>query len=142
MISPLINSIVVAGFGFLIGTVLQIAMGVMPERMRETNPVTFGKGLRGFIDSANKNAEESREMVQAAGPGFKSAMFAFYGLIAVLILIIIYSPLVMNWTVFLLSLFTGFTLYMWIFKQAKEGKIGSLSSSTSDSSQDTSEDDQ
>ncbi len=133
MISPLINSIVIAGFGFFIGIVLQIAMSIMPERNRESHSLKFNKGLQGFIDDANKSAKESREMVQTAGPAFWMSMFAFYGLIAILILIIIYSPLVMNWLVFLLALFTGFGLFEWIFTRAKAGKMSSPSNPSNDS---------
>jgi hypothetical protein len=133
MISPLINSFVVAGFGFFIGIVLQIAMSVMPERNREPHSLKFNRGLRGFIDDANKSAEESREMIRTAGPVLWMGMFAFYALIAILILIIIYSPLVMNWLVFLLAFFTGFGLFEWIFTRAKAGKMAPASSSPDDS---------
>ena len=42
MISPLINSIVLAGFGFFIGIVLQIAMSVMPDRKMKSSSLNFG----------------------------------------------------------------------------------------------------
>ncbi len=135
MINPLINSIVVGGFGFLIGIVLQIAMRVMPERMKTSSSINFEKGLRGFIDSAMSSAERSREMVQSEGQGIKGAMLAFYGLIGVLILVLLYSPLLMNWPAFLLSLLGGFLLFEILFKGAITGKIVSPSSSASNSSE-------
>ncbi len=135
MINPLINSIVVGGFGFIIGIVLQIAMRVMPERMKTSSSINFEKGLRGLFDSAMSSAERSREMVQSERQGIKGAMLAFYGLIGVLILVLLYSPLLMNWPAFLLSLLVGFLLFEIIFKGAITGKIVSPSSSTSNSSE-------
>ncbi|HXF86462.1 MAG TPA: hypothetical protein VNK49_13850 [Anaerolineales bacterium] len=137
MISPLINTIVIAGFGFFIGIILQITINVMPRK--EPYSINFDKGLQDFIDRAKKSAEESREMVRTAGSDLRIGMFAFYGLIALLILVLIYSPLAMNWPVFLLALFAGFLLFEWIFKRAKAGKISSPSTSPTSSPPKTSD---
>jgi hypothetical protein len=123
MIHPLINSIVLAVFGFIISIVLKIAMRVSPESKRAVDSLNFGKGLRGFVNLAIKNAEEGREISRTAGSSYWIAVIAYFGLIIVLILVLIYSPITMNWYVFLLSLGVGSLLFDWIFKLAKSGRI-------------------
>lgn len=134
MISPLINSIVIAAFGFFIGSILQIAMIVNPEKSRDSITTSTGRrGWGGFVDYAKEAAEEGREHAQNAPGQFWVATFGFYGLIAILILVLIYSPLEMNWLIFLVALMAGFMLFDRIFQKAKAGKIPPASSSPDDS---------
>ena len=134
IISPLINSIVIAAFGFFIGVILQIVMIVNPEKSRDSITTSTGRrGWRGFIDYAKEAAKEGRENAQNAPRQFWVAAFAFYGLIAILILVLIYSPLEMNWLVFLVASIAGFALFDSIFQKAKAGKMPPASSSTDDS---------
>jgi hypothetical protein len=130
MISPLMNAIVIAAIGFFMGIVLQIAVIIMPARERPLHSISFNTGLRGFIDSTRKNADQDAEFYRHAPRQFWSATLAFYGLIAILVLVIVYSPLTMNWPVFLVALVAAAGVSEGIFERAKAGKfpLGSSSS--------------
>ena len=50
-------------------------------------------------------------------------LIAFYGLIAVLILIVKYGPIEMNWWILIGSISTGFVVMDFIYYKAKKGKL-------------------
>lgn len=118
MINPLVNSIVISAFGFLIGIILQITMMVMPEKNRQGGMTSkTSKGLQRFMERVRENQQEGRDVWK--NKSAITAMITFYAVIAILILVIKYSPLEMHWTVFLVSTLIGFAIFEIIHERAK-----------------------
>jgi len=133
MISPLVNSIVISAFGFLIGAILQITMKTIPERSRRGGlPSETNKGMKAFMEGVREAQQEGVDAWK--NNSTRTAMIAFYALIVVLILVIKYSPLEMNWTVFLVTALISNMIFDTIHERAKK-RESSLESDSSDNSQ-------
>jgi hypothetical protein len=130
MINTIINGVVLAIFGLIIGAVLQLLGlmegGVSSDLLRNTREKrnSIGKiGWKGFIKESLKAAEEGRKLMQTMPRSRMILLIAFYGLIAVLILIVKYGPIEMNWWILIGSISTGFVVMDFIYYKAKKGKL-------------------
>lgn len=125
MIEPWINGIAVGVFGFLTGGVTgfyAIVSGIDRQASgRRRGPRNWS--LSGTLDTAREEAAAGRVDWKLLPRSGKAALLAFYGLIAVMIIFIRFSPVTMNWWAFLGSLFAGYTAVDLIFNAARKGKL-------------------
>ena len=140
MVDPMINAFVLVMFGLLIGVSLQVTILIAPETGSAENTSrgqqeTEGEIrtrqpslLRRILSAANASAEEGRQVAANMPTSGRLAMGTFYGLIAMLAIVLWYSPVRMNWWILLGSILAGTLISQWIFALAKAGKIHSRGS--------------
>ncbi|MDQ4075914.1 MAG: hypothetical protein M3220_06655 [Chloroflexota bacterium] len=135
MVDPMINAFVLVMFGLLIGVSLQVTILIMPETgpARSTSRGQHGTEgdlqtrppgfLHRMLGAANAAAEEGRQAASSMPRSGRLAMGTFYGLIAMLVIVLWYSPVRMNWWILLGSILAGSLISQWTFALAKAGKI-------------------
>lgn len=139
MIDPIINGIVMAIFGLIIGGIGSFSMllsGASLEIfMRGAHKRPNGekkRNLLSIIRDVEERAKERRLIVKSIPRSVKLFMAAFYGLIIILVIIVKYSPLEMSWLVFIISILVGYIVVDRLFSFAREGKIHTKSKSRFD----------
>ena len=130
MIDPIINGTILIVFGLAMGAILQLygllARGFTSQTLRRKVSSEEGKGnitLRRLLRESKKKAEEGRTSVQTMPKSGVISMIAAYGLIIVIILIVKFSPVEMQWFIFIGAILVGFMAMDRIFTLARKGKI-------------------
>ena len=135
MVDPMINTFVLVMFGLFIGVSLQVAFVISPHTGSDRSTLRGQRGtedemqtrqssiLRRMLSAANVAAGEGRQAASNMPRSGWLAVGTFYGLIAILIIVLWYSPVRMNWWILLGSIFAGYILSQGVFALAKAGKI-------------------
>jgi hypothetical protein len=138
MINPWLNGLVVGVFGFLTGAVLgfygivtEAARSIQQEALRRKSAGRKARESRPWTIFSIKEFFEIYELSNAEREAYDKlmprsgwmAMLSFFGLIAVTILFIKFSPLTMNWWAFLGAFFAGFVAAKHAFESARAGKL-------------------
>jgi hypothetical protein len=113
MIYPTVNTVVIAIFGLIIGGTLSL-QGIL------------WKGEQERVRRQAKTAKEMQESISLANmpPSAFLSMIAVYGLVIVLIVIVKFSFVKMEWAVFFIFFFAGFAILQYLFYLATKGKMG------------------
>lgn len=134
MIEPIISAVLVAIFGLIIGGLLGLAMlfGGYSREMSRLHTHRRAEGeernwaLHDFIKDAEERAEEGRRIARSMPRSARLFTAAFYGLIIILAIVIISTPLEMSllgFIVSVISLLIGYYAVQRLFSIAKEGRI-------------------
>ncbi len=102
MIDPIINGVVQALLGFTIGTVLQLTY---------------------VVSIVHRLYKKNKTQTQTTKSSILISLPAFFGVIAVLMLIAYLSPIEIEWVLFISSIIGGFFAMRIIFSRAKMGRI-------------------
>lgn len=131
VVDPTVNALVLAMSGLLIGVTLQVAYVITSEARSGRNAVddrpetgpqspTRGQGFfERILTMANVAAEQGVEDATSMPRSGRVATAAFYGLVAMLVAVLWYSPLEVVWWVLLGSVFAGFMVSEYIFTRAR-----------------------
>ena len=113
--------IVMVLFGLLTGVILD----VVQKRSKVPERTYHEKKNESTIDYMHRIGKEYREEVRVSflNRPLLIGIVIFYALIALLIFVLLYSPVQMNWPIFLVSALGGFMITEIIFSLAKAGKI-------------------
>ncbi len=122
MVDPIVNTTVIVLFGLLIGVVLQAA-GALGLRDAVDAPGQRRRDDESYADYVKRIADRGTRTALSLRPAGWVALVSFYGLIAMLIAVVIASPLYMEWLPFLGSLLASFFIADQIFSLAKAGKL-------------------
>lgn len=98
----LANVLVMALFGLLAGVLLQVQRALGGDALARRRP---GEGV---IAGARRRAEEATAMVRSGPRSYLVVNLAVLGVVAMLVLSLLFSPLEMQWWVFLGSVFAGY----------------------------------
>lgn len=111
MFNPMISNLVIILFGFLIGVILVASL-----RLKTTSPP--------YKECREKKENISCHLVHLIKLIKENPVFIlFFNLIAMFIVLFLFSPIQINWLILLTSLLTGFMVSNKIFSLAKTGKI-------------------
>lgn len=119
MIDETISTVVLVLFGLLIGVI----MNVSHAYIQNLPPTLDKKKNESIRDSMHQFDVATQEWARKLNPPARIAIGIFYSLIALLIVVLYFTPIHMNWLVFLFSVLVGFGIAEGIFSLAKAGKI-------------------
>lgn len=120
MIDETISTIVLVLFSLLIGVILNVSRAYMQNLPPPTPDKKKNESIR---DSMHRFDVATLEWARKLNPPAMIAVGIFYSLIALLIVVLYFTPIHMNWLVFLFSVLVGFGIAEGIFSLAKAGKI-------------------
>ncbi len=122
------NIIVMVFFGFLIGVLGQVMM-IFGVPRKHTDIVTKRKPEEPFFSYLKRYFKEERERdpMENVKKKYRKAAYIttamVYIVIAIMVLLVVFSPIRMNWLAFMLSLLAATGITMAIYNMAKAGKI-------------------
>ena len=120
MIDETISTMVLVLFGLLIGVIMTVSRAYT----QNLPPPTLDKKKNESIcDSMHRFDVATQEWARKLNPPARIALGIIYSLIALLIVVLYFTPIHMNWLVFLFSVLVGFGIAEGIFSLAKAGKI-------------------
>ena len=122
MIDETISTIVVVLFGLLIGVIMSVALAYEQYLPHSTLHKKKNESIRDFMHRYHVANQEGTRKLNLNSPAMIT-IGIFYSLIALLIVVLHFTPIHMNWLVFLFSVFVGFCIAEGIFSLAKAGKI-------------------
>lgn len=124
MIDETISTIVLVLFGLLIGVILKVSL-VYEQNLPRPHPTLHKKKNESILDFMRRLDVVSQEWTRKLNLNLPAMIpiGIFYSLIALLIVVLYFTPIHMNWLVFLFSVFVGFGIAEGIFSLAKAGKI-------------------
>lgn len=124
MIDGTANSIVVLMFAILVGLVLRLASVLTPEVMRRKTERRQGEPLVDYLRRASDVSAEAGVITATQGPrSYLLTLGAFHGLLAMLVVVLLLSPVSMNWPLFLGGMLASYMLAEWLFRRSRAGKI-------------------
>lgn len=122
MIDETISTIVLVLFGLLIGVITSVhhayTQNLPHPRLHKKKNESIRDAMHRFDVETQEGARKLKLNLPAMIP-----IGIFYSLIALLIVVLYFTPIHMNWLVFLFSVFGGFGIAEGIFSLAKAGKI-------------------
>jgi hypothetical protein len=119
MLDPWANNAVIFLFGLIIGAIASLATLLdprehnMPRRPGET-----------FIQWQQRVLSEQNRQLEAAPTSVAATGGAFLGVVVVLVVSVLLSPLEMRWWYFLAGLAVGLALLRGVYELAKRGRLG------------------
>jgi len=120
------NIIVMVVFGLLVGTLFQV-MDIF-QRPRKDSEIKREPG-ESFLRYLRRSIREARErdpmehVIKKYRKAYHITIAMVYIVIAIMVLLVVFSPIRMNWLAFILSSFAAFGILKLIFDRAKAGKI-------------------
>lgn len=126
LFGDIISSVVMVLFGLLIGVIFVVFMAESEylERQKPLPKIGENERTRDYWRRIGKEkAEDGVRIWKATGRSAKIAMGLFYSLIAMLIVVLYYSPVEIIWSILLISVMIGYGITHKIFSLAKAGKI-------------------
>lgn len=126
LFSDILSTVAMILFGLLIGVILSVSMAEheYSERQKPRSKKRDEERTRDYWRRISKEYAEEGESSWKEAPGStKIAIGLFYSFIAMLIIVLYYSPVQMIWSILLMSVMVGFVLTNKIFSLAKAGKI-------------------
>lgn len=125
----IINSMVLIVFGILIGLLTRVAGAYDPliEEKRKAKDLTQRDGESFFDYLRRTTSEEYRneddKIKESMPKPYQRALTGTGVFVIMLVVVLIFSPLYMNWLIFIGSILAGIIIYELIFYLAKAGKI-------------------
>lgn len=123
----IINSIVLVMFGILLGVLLKVTMAYEPieeEKMKELKQREGESFLQYLGRKTSREYQEKEKKIRESMPKpYQRALFGTGVLVIMLIIVLIITPIHMNWLIFIGSIIGGVIIYELIFYLAKAGKI-------------------
>lgn len=120
------NIIVMVVFGLLVGTLFQVMTIFERPRKDSETKREAGESFLRYLRRTIREARERDPMENVIKKYRKAAyitMAMVYIVIALMVLLVVFSPIKMNWLAFILSIFAAFGILKLIFDRAKAGKI-------------------
>jgi hypothetical protein len=121
MLTPWANHIVLAALGLGIGTLFRLTLILTPPE--------FGTVLRdperpgeGWFERARRHSDEQKAVLERV-PNAQRASLASGALIAVLVLVVVFSPVELGWWTLLAAMAAGTGLVEVVYRLARSGKI-------------------
>jgi hypothetical protein len=124
MANGLPNIIVMVMSGVLIGALLQISGRLTGEDLRQRED-RMGSESRWeyWKRMVNKTSEQGVTTMRTAPTSYKLTLGALYGLVGILVIVMVLSPLRMIWWIFLPSMLLAFFVTEKLFQLAKVGRF-------------------
>ena len=124
MVDEGVNAVVLSMFAIVIAVVMQLGAALTPAVMRQRLERREGESLAEYVQrSAIHKAEAGREAARTGSDSYRLLLLAFWGLLVILIVTLVASPVHMSWPLFLGVFAAAYLLATWIFAQAKAGKL-------------------
>ena len=122
MLDGTVNGIALAIFGVVMGAILQLVMVLSGQQFARYRHSLRRRKDEGVVDFIRRRAERDAESAMDLPRSSLVAVASFYGLVAMLVSVLIFSPLHMSWIIFLAALLGGFWLLQGVFSLARTGK--------------------
>lgn len=123
----IINSIVLVMFGILFGVLSKVTMAYEPlekEKMKELKKREGESFLQYLRRTTSREYREKETKIRDSMPKlYQRAILGTGVLVIMLIIVLIFTPIHMNWLIFIVSIIGGIIIYELIFYLAKAGKI-------------------
>lgn len=123
----IINSMVLLMFGILIGVLLMVSEAYESLYKEKSKKLKKRQG-ESFLHYSRRSSsreyhDERIKIMQSMPKPFQRAGFGMSIFVILLIIVLIFSPIYMNWLIFIISVLVGIVVFKLIFYLAKAGKI-------------------
>jgi|GEM_PF-4857759 len=125
----IVNSIVLVTFGILMGVLAMVTNTYEPQydekRKMKGLEQREGESFLHYLrrSTSREYRDEENEIRGSMPKPYQRATLVLGFLVFMLIIVLIFSPLYMNWLIFIGSILVGIFIYKLIFYLAKAGKI-------------------
>ena len=123
-LDPTVNGIVVFALALPLGAILYVIRLLSPEPDRSGTERRPGESVPDYVRRrVDRSAAEGREIAAVMPRSIMFMNLAFFGFIAVVVLVFALSPLEMRWLLFVSGFFLGFLSMRLIAWLARTGRI-------------------
>jgi Flp pilus assembly protein TadB len=121
-LDPTINAVIIVLAGVFIGAITCVA-GILDPANADGAPRAPVPFKRGYVKAMQAYDAAQKEARALAPRSYNVALAAFFGLIVVVILGIVLSPVHMQWGWFIGGFFLGFLILQSVYALARTGRL-------------------